>query len=85
MKYFFNCALTALVSVIIAVIIFLIGRDSVAGGACTAGAMAGVAVACAYNLGGMSLQGEPFSAKRLLLMAVSGIVCGILGGLMMLG
>lgn len=84
MKYFFNCALTALVAFVIAILTYLFGKEGVAGGSMFAGAAAGASVAIAYALGGMMQDSNGFKGKQFGLMLLCGVVAGIVGGLIML-
>ena len=85
MKYFFNCALTALTAFVVAILTFLFAKDGgMIAAAIFSGVASGAAVAISYALGGMMGEGNSFQGKKFALMLVCGIVAGILGGLVML-
>ena len=85
MKYFFECALTALVGFVVAILTFLFSRDTgLVAGACFAGACSGIGICVSYTLGGMMIDEDGFDGKRFSLMLAAGIVAGIVGGLIML-
>ena len=85
MKYFFECALTALVGFVVAILTFLFSRDAgLVAGACFAGACSGIGICISYTLGGMMIEEDGFDGKRFTFMLLAGIVTGIIGGLVML-
>lgn len=82
MNYFFNITLTAAIALISAIVTFLIGRHT--GAAVFSGIFTGIVTACAYALGGMVQEdGDKFNGKRLAIMLGSGVIGGLIGGLMM--
>lgn len=85
MKYFFNCAIIALVAFVIAILTFLFAKDGgLVGGAIFAGSFSGACIAISYALGGMMQESEGFKGKQFGLMLLCGVVAGIIGGLIML-
>lgn len=81
MKYFFNFLITALVCFFCTILTFLIGREGPTAGAITAGVIYGIILSLAYCFGGMMNEDNgAFNGKRFLVMLITGVVAGFLGG-----
>ena len=79
--YFFNILMTALVCLLSAILVFLVGRNTAS--AITAGALFGVILPLTYCFGGMMDEdSNSFNGKRLIVMLVSGVAAGVVGGLL---
>lgn len=77
--YFFNILMTALVCLLSAILVFLVGRNTAS--AITAGALFGVILPLAYCFGGMMDEdSNSFNGKRLIMMLISGVAAGVAGG-----